>query len=158
VQQCCCRLCIKHGVVITDHQHVSHGLYLPSTYATERGRLAAPTTDWTAVLRSADANLACDEGSGEVRAAEDKSADPLGQRIDDPLRSAHVGHAPEVLGLADISDQSVASRGQPVDGRLEVVDFEGRVAQSQREPVAMPIRVPPKNVTGVIRGRPGSDS
>jgi hypothetical protein len=65
----------------------------------------------------------------EVRAAEDRSADPLGQRHDDPLRTAHVGHAPDVLVLADVADQPVAVRGQPVDGRLEVVDLEGHVAQ-----------------------------
>jgi hypothetical protein len=59
------------------------------------------------------------------------SADPLSQRHDDPLRSAHVGHAPDVLVLADAADQPVAVRGQPVGGRLKVVDLEGHVAQPQ---------------------------
>ena len=46
-----------------------------------------------------------------------------------PLGFAHVGHAPDVLVLADAADQPVAVRGQPVDGGLEVVDLEGHVAQ-----------------------------
>src|SRR4029077_15445519 len=44
-------------------------------------------------------------------AAFDRSADPLGQRHDYPLRAAHVGHAPGVLVLADVADQPVAVRG-----------------------------------------------
>ena len=36
-----------------------------------------------------------------VAASTTASADALGQRHDDPLRSAHVGHAPDVLVLAD---------------------------------------------------------
>jgi 5-methyltetrahydropteroyltriglutamate--homocysteine methyltransferase len=64
-------------------------------------------------------------------AADDRSADALGQGHDDPLRTAHVGHAPDVLVLADAADQPVALRGQPVDGRLEVVDLEGHIAQPQ---------------------------
>src|SRR3712207_2925515 len=59
------------------------------------------------------------------------SADPLGQGHDDPLWSAHVGHAPDELVLSDATDQAVAVRGQSVDGRLEVVDLEGHVAQPQ---------------------------
>src|SRR4051794_35115924 len=58
------------------------------------------------------------------------SADPLGQGHDDPFRSAHVGHAPNALVLADAADQAVTVRGQPVDGRLQVVHLEGHVAQS----------------------------
>ena len=41
----------------------------------------------------------------EVGAAEDRSADPLGQGHDDPLRTSHVGHAPDVFVLADVADQ-----------------------------------------------------
>jgi hypothetical protein len=36
-----------------------------------------------------------------------------------------------VLVLTDAADQAIAVRGQPVDGRLEVVDLEGHVAQPQ---------------------------
>ena len=52
------------------------------------------------------------------------SADPLSQGHDDPLWPAHVGHAPDVLVLTDAADQAVAVRSQPVDRRLQVVDFE----------------------------------
>ena len=69
--------------------------------------------------------------TGEIGAAEDRSADPLGQGHDDPLRTAHVGHAPDVLVLADVADQPVAVRRQLVDGRLEVVDLESNVAQPE---------------------------
>ena len=54
-----------------------------------------------------------------------------GQGHDDPRRCAHVGHAPDVLVLADAADQPVAVRGQAVDGGLQVVDLEGHVAQPQ---------------------------
>jgi hypothetical protein len=50
---------------------------------------------------------------------------------DDPLRIADVGHEPEGLVLADGADQPIAVRGQPIDRRLEVIDVEGDVAQSQ---------------------------
>jgi hypothetical protein len=59
---------------------------------------------------------ACDFGGA--------SADPLSQGNDDPLWPAHVGHAPDVLVLTDAADQAVAVRSQPVDRRLQVVDFE----------------------------------
>src|ERR1700710_2338639 len=62
---------------------------------------------------------------------ERRSADPLGQGHDDPLRTAHIGHAPDVLVLADVADQPVAVRSQPVDSRLEVVDLEGHIAQPE---------------------------
>ena len=52
------------------------------------------------------------------------SANPLSQGHDDPLRPAHVGLAPDVLVPTDASDQAVAVRSQPVDRRLQVVDFE----------------------------------
>lgn len=52
------------------------------------------------------------------------SADPLSQGNDDPLWPANVGHAPDVLVLTDAADQALAVRGQPVDRRLKVVDFE----------------------------------
>ena len=52
------------------------------------------------------------------------SADPLSQGNDDPLWPANVGHAPDVLVLTDAADQAVAVRSQPVDRRLQVVDFE----------------------------------
>jgi hypothetical protein len=46
------------------------------------------------------------------------STDPLGQGHDDPLRSAPVGHAPDVLVLTDAADRGLAVCGQPVDGGL----------------------------------------
>ena len=49
---------------------------------------------------------------------------PLSQGNDDPLWPANVGHAPEVLVLTDAADEAVAIRGEPVDRRLKVVDFE----------------------------------
>jgi hypothetical protein len=52
------------------------------------------------------------------------SADPLSQGNDDPLRPAHVRHAPDVLVLTDATDQAVAVRSQQVDRRLQVIDFE----------------------------------
>src|SRR5437588_2063998 len=52
------------------------------------------------------------------------SADPLSQGHDDPIWPAHVGHAPDVLVLADAADQAVAVRSQLVDCRLQVVDLE----------------------------------
>ena len=55
---------------------------------------------------------------------------PLGQGHDDSLQSEHVGHAPDVLVLTHAANQAVAVRGQPVDGRLKVVDLERHVAQS----------------------------
>ena len=42
----------------------------------------------------------------------------------DPLWPAHVGHAPDVLVLTEAADQAVAVCSQPVDRRLNVVDFE----------------------------------
>jgi len=39
------------------------------------------------------------------------SVDTLGQGHDDPLRSAHIHHAPDVLVLTDAADQPVAVRG-----------------------------------------------
>ena len=54
----------------------------------------------------------------------DTSANPLGQGHDDPFWPANVGHAPDVLVLTDAADQAVAVRSQPVDRRLQVVDFE----------------------------------
>jgi hypothetical protein len=65
--------------------------------------------------------------SGSPTAA---SADPLGQGHDDSLRSAHVGHAPDVLVFTYAANQTVAVRGQPVDSRLKVVHHERHVAQS----------------------------
>src|SRR5215207_6546306 len=59
------------------------------------------------------------------------SADALGQRDDDPFRPADVGHPPSALVLADATDQSVALGSCPIDSRLQVVDLEGHVAQSQ---------------------------
>ena len=59
------------------------------------------------------------------------SADALGQGHDDPFRSAHVGHAPDVLVLADAADHFVAVHREPVDGGLEVVNLESDVAQPQ---------------------------
>ena len=59
------------------------------------------------------------------------SAEALGQGHDDPLRPAHVGHPPAVLVLADTADEPVAVGGQLVEGRLEVVDLEGHVAQAE---------------------------
>src|SRR5207247_729272 len=59
------------------------------------------------------------------------SVDSLGQRHDDSLRPAHVGHAPDVLVLTDAADQAMAVHSQPVDNRLEVVHFEANVAQPQ---------------------------
>ena len=52
------------------------------------------------------------------------SADPLSQGNDDPLWPANVGHTPDLPVLTDAADQAVAIRGQPVDRRLKVVDFE----------------------------------
>src|ERR1700722_21008041 len=55
------------------------------------------------------------------------SADWLGQVHDEPLGSAHRGHAPAVLVLTDAADQVVAVRGEPVEDRPEVVQLEGHV-------------------------------
>ena len=52
------------------------------------------------------------------------SADPLSQRHDDPLRPAYIGHPPDVLILTDTAHQAVPVRSQPVDRRLQVVDFK----------------------------------
>src|ERR1035438_7318774 len=59
------------------------------------------------------------------------SADALGQRDDDPFRPPDVGHPPGALVLADATDQSIALGSCPIDSRLQVVDLEGHVAQSQ---------------------------
>src|SRR5215213_558420 len=59
------------------------------------------------------------------------SADALGQRDDDPFRPPDVGHPPNALVLTDATDQPVALGCCPIDSRLQVVDLEGDVAQSQ---------------------------
>src|SRR5262245_49274760 len=59
------------------------------------------------------------------------SADALGQRDDNPLRTPDISHPPRALVLADATDQPVAVRGRPINGRLQVMDLEGHVAQSQ---------------------------
>jgi hypothetical protein len=59
------------------------------------------------------------------------SADTLGQRDDDPLRTPDVSHPPRALVLADATDQPVAVRRRLIDGRLQVVDLERNVAQAQ---------------------------
>ena len=66
------------------------------------------------------------------------SVDPLGQRDDDSLRPAHVGHAPGVLVLTDTADQSVSVRSQAVDGCLEVVYLE---KQTLRRPSSLAMAV-----------------
>src|SRR3954463_12308478 len=59
------------------------------------------------------------------------SADPFGQRDNDPFGTADVGHAPDVLVVADAADQSVSVRGQAVDRRLQIGDLETNVARAQ---------------------------
>src|SRR6266545_3539461 len=59
------------------------------------------------------------------------SVDSLGEVDDDSLRSAHRGHAPDALVLADAADQAVAVRGQSIEDRLEAIHFERQVAQSE---------------------------
>src|SRR5664280_1134218 len=59
------------------------------------------------------------------------SADALGQRDDDPFRPPDVGHPPSALVLADATNQAVALGSCPIDSRLQVVDLEGHVAQSE---------------------------
>jgi hypothetical protein len=65
------------------------------------------------------------------------SVDPLGQRDDDFLRPAHLGHTPGVLVLTDPADQSVSVRSQAVDRRLEVDDLETDAAQTQSLAIAV---------------------
>jgi hypothetical protein len=67
---------------------------------------------------------AADTGMAPRSATRGVSADPLSQGDDDPLWPANVGHAPDVLVLTDAADQAIAVRDQPVDRRLQVVDFE----------------------------------
>ena len=57
------------------------------------------------------------------------SADALGQRDDNPLRTPDISHPPRALVLADATDQPVAVRGRPINGRLQVIDLEGHVLQ-----------------------------
>jgi hypothetical protein len=59
------------------------------------------------------------------------SADALGQRDDNPLRTPDISHPSRALVLADATDQPVAVRSRPINGRLQVMDLEGHVAQSQ---------------------------
>src|SRR5215218_438223 len=59
------------------------------------------------------------------------SADALGERDDDAFRPPDVGHPPNALVLTDAADQPVALGCCPIDSRLQVVDLEGDVAQSQ---------------------------
>jgi hypothetical protein len=47
-----------------------------------------------------------ERGEGITRA----SADPFDQRDNDPFGPADLGHAPDVLVLADAADQSVSVR------------------------------------------------
>jgi hypothetical protein len=56
-----------------------------------------------------------------------------------PVRSASETIIPSGFGrkrrqsprIADATDQPVAVRGRPINGRLQVMDLEGHVAQSQ---------------------------
>ena len=48
-----------------------------------------------------------------------------------PSGPPDVRHPPSALVLADATDKSVALRSCPIDSRLQVVDLEGHVAQSQ---------------------------
>lgn len=54
----------------------------------------------------------------EVGAAEGGSTDPLGHGHDNPFRTAHIGHMPCVLVLADVLLASGISRGQSLDAEL----------------------------------------
>src|ERR1700683_936302 len=59
------------------------------------------------------------------------SADALHQRDDDPLRAPDIRHLPNALVLPDAPDQPEAVLRNAIDGRLQVRDLEGNVAQSQ---------------------------
>ncbi len=63
--------------------------------------------------------------------ARGRQPSPLKQGYEEPLWATHVGHAREGFVLTDAADQAVAVRSQPVHRRLQVVDFEGDIAQPQ---------------------------
>src|SRR6476469_6093099 len=59
------------------------------------------------------------------------SADLLEQGHNDPVGPTYVGHSHAVLVLADTADEPVPVRSHRIDGRLEVADLEGHVAQAE---------------------------
>lgn len=62
------------------------------------------------------------------------SADPIGDRDDDPFGFADLGHAPGVLVLGDPANESVSSGGQAGDFGLQGVDLEAGVVSPQHVP------------------------
>src|SRR6266853_3681353 len=104
----------------------------PEPLGWQSGRVSGPS-GWYEPLRPRPpwkSSIAHRSGCLRVRLS-GRSVDALGQGDDNPLRPAHVGHAPDVLVLTDTADQAVAVHGQTVDNRLEVVHYEANVAQPQ---------------------------